>query len=325
MNRPDFTVADLGELASLHTAEIAEGANVWVESDGAYWTLEKNSGAAPGPTVVVPLAGAPQAGATNARWIQTSGAAVNHATFIYREGAVAPTAPVYATFAEALAAAQAYAGPSLIFFDNSLGSPEIVAPVSDISNVRLVANPGVQVAVLDGATLVSTETIYIEGAQLRSFSSLPVIAQPNTFVIALYGGGILLDNAATAPFILVGAGEQATVGLENVGLMAGHPRPFLPAMPALQVDVGGSATVYLAAGANLGIGAVGGVGPCTLNVLSTSVTITLPLGPGVNVSYATNPTKLGYTPAILADWSGIPPVNVQNALDRIAAALGPIP
>lgn len=73
MNRPDFSVSTLGELTTLITTEIVEGANVWVDSDGAYWTLEKNSGAAPGPTVIVPLPGAPQAGATNARWIRAAG------------------------------------------------------------------------------------------------------------------------------------------------------------------------------------------------------------------------------------------------------------
>ena len=73
MNRPDFTVADLGELVTLITTEIVEGANVWVDTDGAYWTLEKNSGVAPGPTVLAPLPGAPQAGATNARWLRNVG------------------------------------------------------------------------------------------------------------------------------------------------------------------------------------------------------------------------------------------------------------
>jgi len=36
MNRPDFSVADLGELDTLITTDIAQGANVWVDSDGAY-------------------------------------------------------------------------------------------------------------------------------------------------------------------------------------------------------------------------------------------------------------------------------------------------
>ena len=73
MNRPDYSVSDLGELVTLITTDIVEGANVWVESDGAYWTLEKNSGVAPGPTVLVPLTGAPQAGASNARWLRNVG------------------------------------------------------------------------------------------------------------------------------------------------------------------------------------------------------------------------------------------------------------
>jgi hypothetical protein len=34
---------------------------------------------------------------------------------------------------------------------------------------------------------------------------------------------------------------------------------------------------------------------------------------------------LGYVPSNLADWSGTPPVSVQNALDRIAAKITPIP
>ena len=32
-----------------------------------------------------------------------------------------------------------------------------------------------------------------------------------------------------------------------------------------------------------------------------------------------------YTPASSSDWSGSPPTNLQQALDRIAAAIGPIP
>lgn len=33
---------------------------------------------------------------------------------------------------------------------------------------------------------------------------------------------------------------------------------------------------------------------------------------------------IGYVPSVLANWSGVPPVDVQNALDRIAAKIGPI-
>ena len=91
MNRPDFSVADLGALVTLITTDLVEGANVWVESDGAYWTLEKDSGAAPGPTVLAPLAGAPSAGALGARWIRGSGSGgavppLNYTVFVGKNG-----------------------------------------------------------------------------------------------------------------------------------------------------------------------------------------------------------------------------------------------
>ena len=73
MNRPDYTVANLGELVTLATTDLAEGANVWVDADGAYWTLEKDSGALVSGTVLQPLPGAPQSGASNARWLRNVG------------------------------------------------------------------------------------------------------------------------------------------------------------------------------------------------------------------------------------------------------------
>ena len=35
-------------------------------------------------------------------------------------------------------------------------------------------------------------------------------------------------------------------------------------------------------------------------------------------------SDIAYTPGNAADWTGSPPATVQEALDRIAAALGPI-
>lgn len=68
--RPDITVGNLGELATVWINSLQEGANAWVASEGDYWTLEKNSGAAVGANVIAPLSGAPSAGALNARWLR---------------------------------------------------------------------------------------------------------------------------------------------------------------------------------------------------------------------------------------------------------------
>ena len=73
MIRPDISVANLGELATVYVSEIIEGANAWVEAEGDYWTLEKASGAPVGLNVIAPLPGAPTAGAALARWLRQTG------------------------------------------------------------------------------------------------------------------------------------------------------------------------------------------------------------------------------------------------------------
>jgi hypothetical protein len=68
-NRTDITVANIAALALVHVAELDDGCWAWVVADSVYYTLQKNSGAAPGVGVVAPVAGSPIAGAANARWI----------------------------------------------------------------------------------------------------------------------------------------------------------------------------------------------------------------------------------------------------------------
>ena len=49
-------------------------------------------------------------------------------------------------------------------------------------------------------------------------------------------------------------------------------------------------------------------------------------GAPVEVVIATlaNGAAATYVPTVLADWSGVAPLTIQNALNRIAAAVGPI-
>lgn len=46
---------------------------------------------------------------------------------------------------------------------------------------------------------------------------------------------------------------------------------------------------------------------------------------GTSITLVNDAYGLAYTPAILANWSGIAPTSVSDALDRIAAMIGPIP
>lgn len=71
INRVDITVADLGQLATVHVSELEDGANAWVSDIESYFVLVQNSGLTPdGTTIIKPLDGSPIAGLPNARWLR---------------------------------------------------------------------------------------------------------------------------------------------------------------------------------------------------------------------------------------------------------------
>lgn len=72
MNRTDIRVTSLTMLQLVYVAELDQGTNAWVDSEGCYFVLDKSSGATTGPDVVAPISGSPIAGAGNARWIRTT-------------------------------------------------------------------------------------------------------------------------------------------------------------------------------------------------------------------------------------------------------------
>lgn len=75
LNRPDFTVATLGELVTLHVAELIDGANVWVTAANDYFTLIKQPSVTPvidNENILSPIAGSPIAGAASSVWVRSS-------------------------------------------------------------------------------------------------------------------------------------------------------------------------------------------------------------------------------------------------------------
>lgn len=209
MLRPDFTVANLGELSTLYVVNVEEGANVWVESEGDYWTLKKNSGAAIGPDTIAPLPGAPTAGATNARWLRGSGSgggsAAALAGVIYREGAVNPEAPVYAHWADAVVAAQATGGPTSIYVDDSLAPCVATAGIYNLTGIRVV---GLRTGVFSTPALECLDGTVFQGVQfdfdeivINTSSTTPVITGAHR--INFSNGATLSDGSVggVAPFL----------------------------------------------------------------------------------------------------------------------------
>lgn len=65
----------------------------------------------------------------------------------------------------------------------------------------------------------------------------------------------------------------------------------------------------------------GGTG---LNGVGASGTVLVSTGSGLSYQFISS-QDVEYTPAVPGDWSGSPPTTIKEALDRIAAAIGPIP
>lgn len=81
---------------------------------------------------------------------------------------------------------------------------------------------------------------------------------------------------------------------------------------------------------NSGALIVNGVNNVITNVRATSDSIPIRqrvtlVGSGTNLIRVDDAFGVAYTPNNIADWSGISPITVQGALDRIAATIGPIP
>jgi hypothetical protein len=114
MLRADLTVATPGELSTVHVSGVAEGANAWVDSVSAYYTLVKNFVGTPPASAVLPLAGSPNAGAAGAVWVPNGGLSneVVQSEFL-RLVNDAPPSPTAGTFVTLISATLSLSGGSV--------------------------------------------------------------------------------------------------------------------------------------------------------------------------------------------------------------------
>jgi len=71
MTTNNISVASLTALTLLHVAQLEDGTEAWIVAEGVFFALQKNSAVADDSyNVISPAAGAPIAGAANARWIR---------------------------------------------------------------------------------------------------------------------------------------------------------------------------------------------------------------------------------------------------------------
>lgn len=182
----------------------------------------------------------------------------------------------------------------------------------------------------DGAVIMKIDPP--PGTSVLEFSALPV----GTAFIFVIGGGSGVDHSTNTGALMRGPNASTTMVLvsnssqQNTGLVPPLSGPLLElgatdGAVGVQFNFGGLPDNWLVGG---------GLGSGLLSIFDTSANVNTK-NPGVWVPGFTggggtiyfNFDKaqfLNYTPTSLPNWSGIAPDSVADALDRIAAAIGPI-
>lgn len=120
------------------------------------------------------------------------------------------------------------------------------------------------------------------------------------------------SSGGTQPLVSIGNGTAMTGTLANETTLVGKAI----------VTAAGTALALILNESSIPAGTITAAGALQITADSTST---------VDASYAASTTDsansavVSYTPAVVANWNGTAPTSVANALDRIAAKIGPIP
>lgn len=172
----------------------------------------------------------------------------------------------------------------------------------------------VDLALAGGVPKVAQVTVINCGVNLNRTDTLPAGPQ----IVRLFNCLITGIDTASAAFV---SGSQYIGGLITVQvtgtlLVLGGS---LAGCPAITVD--GSVALM---GVLCAFASFGGTGTLVTDAASLAPAFAPAAVTTSSVVYADTAQYMGYTAAAPADWSGSPPATIKEALDRIAAAVGPI-
>lgn len=245
--------------------------------------------------------------------------------FVYRPGAAANSGNVFKDWSALVAALNGVQGIRTVLVDpfntGDIG-PTVPAgtwAVNDVLFYGQLPTSGFfpPLTFEDGAKLTGT-AIYFTFLVLQSNSSSAVVTYSGGLggVLSLLNCGL---SSATSPFVHV-AGDAGTVTL----ILAGFSEMGDGTNSAMQVDApASSANLNVLEQAIVFANATSGTG--TLNLaLSPGGEVDAPQIAGLITTLLGRANQVTYTAAVVANWSGTNPTSVANALDRIAAKIGPI-
>lgn len=253
---------------------------------------------------------------------------------VFAPGHPNPPAGTYTTWATAFAAAQAIVGvPVWLEVDDTYGPCSVPAGTYDFRlniwlHAPLLGSPSRVLELADGVVFQNLQ--YVQGSVLlRSLSTSPIVEVVNgTNIFAMtFNAGV--EAQGTAPFFRPGLNGFQVVAVQGGSELRAGAQPAIelgdPTATAL-LPVSQSGVVQDSAIA-------GAAGTLAFLVQSTSAQFGFNqpgfLGAQVTL-FGTQAALLGYAPAVPGDWVGPAPVDAQQGLDRLAAAVagllgGPIP
>jgi hypothetical protein len=256
---------------------------------------------------------------------------------VYAPGVTSPTPPVFADWAQIETVVNALEGAARVVVDQT-GLPGF-AHVPSTANL----DGRGRLELVGGGPNGEAEIVIDDGGQIRNvreWRTLVVRASPTVRSSIVYDLGGLIVDATDATFLF----QDATATLPVIqGNVPGSYLSFLFALsselrnshnPGKAVfDTGPNATIFLTIGSLFFPSPFDDTisGPAS-TALGIQLDSTLPpsfplpafLGPLTFTQIAAAP-GVAYTPASVPNWNGTAPATVQEALDRIAAKIGPIP
>lgn len=250
---------------------------------------------------------------------------------IFRPGAPS-NGNVVGTWAEVKAYIAATNGALNIFVDSSLAPAVVDLGITDFQNraflrpaASVLAPVPMQLDVPDGALLKDLPGVIFGLVVALHGTSGPTLSFSKGVSFGVFGGAVI-DNQGTVPAIDV---DPALFGLVISTALGG--RISATGAPIVSVPNPGQQLIITAFTAGAFTGPSVAIGPvgAGLQIIYDASAQSLPNVPGWLGTIVFSPlgkaTQVDYQPAVLADWSGVAPTSVANALDRIAAKIGPIP
>lgn len=286
-------------------------------------------------------------------WVEIAGpgSAQGYTVVVFRPGGV-PADNVYTTWATAWAAIDLLEGFRTLVIDDSLAAAEADPGTYDASGVTIAgANvdsmgfPRVLI-VPDGTLFNNLQGLHYINISSTSTSQVLDFTRPTeitmTGVVTLTNGGTapVLDLTG-APAILVTVKSASSLTLVNdagdptvratsgniVFQLSGSLEWTDKVNPALEITAGRTVQLQVIATQTTMNGLAEGAGDITFNY-TNPISVTGQTQPGITGVVTVNDLNSGslsYEAAIIGDWAGTNPASISNALDRIAAAVGPIP